>query len=70
MQLKRGLLLSFDAGSYRAELQLAGSLGTALKGIAVARNIDAAEMVIGRKVALLVFDAANPNDMLICAVWE
>ena len=37
--------------------------------IAVARNIDSAELIAGRRVALLLFDPSNPDDMVVCAVW-
>jgi hypothetical protein len=70
MEFRRGTLRQFDAGTYRATVQVAGSLLTVLPGIAVARNIAAAEMTPGRRVALLQFDPSNPDDMVICAVWE
>jgi len=70
MDMKRGILRNFDAGSYTASVQVAGSIATWLTGVAVARNIDSAELVEGRSVALLQFDASNPDDMVVCAVWE
>jgi hypothetical protein len=70
MDIKRGVLRNFDAGSYTASVQVAGSIATWLTGVAVARNIDSAELVGGRSVALLQFDASNPDDMVVCAVWE
>ena len=69
MEIRRGILRGFNAGSYTATVQVAGSIATWLTGVAVARNIDSAEMVEGRSVALLLFDPSNPDDMVVCAVW-
>jgi hypothetical protein len=69
MEIRRGILRAFDAGSYTATVEVAGSIATWLSGVAVARNIDAAEMVTGRRVALLLFEPSNPDDMVVCAVW-
>lgn len=69
MELRRGVVKSFDAGTYRATVQLAGSLAVWLEGIAVARNIPSAEMVAGRYCALVFFDPANPGDGVIVAVY-
>jgi hypothetical protein len=35
----------------------------------VARDIAGAEMVVGRKVCVALFDPSNPNDAAILAVW-
>jgi hypothetical protein len=69
MEMRRAILRAFDAGTYMATVQVAGSLSTYLTEVPVARNIAAAELVNGRNVALLLFDASNPNDMVVCAVW-
>jgi len=69
MEIRRGVLRAFDSGSYTATVEVAGSIATWLSGIAVARNIDAAELITGRRVALLLFDPSNPDDMVVCAVW-
>jgi hypothetical protein len=69
MEMRRGTLKAFDAGAYTATVEMAGSLGAWLSGVAVARNIASGEMVAGRKVALVLFDASNPNDAVVTAVW-
>jgi hypothetical protein len=69
MEIRRGVLRAFDAGSYTATIEVAGSIATWLSGVAVARNIDSAELIAGRRVALLLFDPSNPDDMVLCAVW-
>jgi hypothetical protein len=69
MEMRRGFLRDFDAGSYTATVEVAGSIAVWLTGVPVARNIDSAELVDRRNVALLLFDAANPNDAVLAAVW-
>jgi hypothetical protein len=69
MEMKRGILRAFDAGSYKASVQIAGSLSTYLDGVPVARNIDSAQLINGRRVGLLLFDPSNPDDMVLVAVW-
>ena len=69
-EVRRGVLKSFDAGSYKATVQVAGSLGVWLGGVSVSRDIGAADLVVGRSVALLFFDPSNPEDAVITAVWD
>jgi hypothetical protein len=68
-ELKRGVVQAFNATDYKATVQVAGSLLGWLEGVAVARNIPAVEMVAGRNCALLIFDLANPGDVVVVAVW-
>ncbi len=70
MDMKRGVLRSFDPGTYTAGVQLVGSLSAWLTGVPVARNILAADLVAGRNVAVLIFDLGNPNDAVVAAVWS
>jgi len=69
MNIKKALLKSFDSGSYIASLQLAGSHTAHLEGIAVARNLPADEMVLGRGVAVILFDEHNAKDAVVIAVY-
>jgi hypothetical protein len=69
MEIRRGILRAFDAGSYKATVEIAGSTAVWLTGIPVARNIASGELTAGRKVAVLFFDASNPNDAVLHAVW-
>jgi hypothetical protein len=69
MEIKRGVLRAFDSGSYKATVEIAGSLATFLTGVPVARNIAPAELQTGRKVCLLFFDPSNPDDAVLAAVW-
>jgi len=63
------LLKSFNPGDYTATIQLAGSHKVYLEGIAVARNLPAAEMAVGRKVAIIFFDEHNAKEAVVVAVY-
>jgi hypothetical protein len=69
MNLRKGVLKSFDPGNYTATIQVAGSYKVYLDGIAVARNLPAAEMAVGRKVAVVLFDEHNPKEAVVVAVY-
>ena len=69
MNLRKGILKSFNSGDYTATVQLAGSFKTYLEGIAVARNIPALEMALGRKVAVIFFDEHNAKEAVVVAVY-
>ena len=67
--LRQGTLKAFDNVNWLATVQVAGSLAQWLRGVPVSRSIAAAEMAAGRKVALALFDATNPADAVVFAVW-
>jgi len=67
--IKKAILKSFDANSYTATVQVAGSLSSWLEDVPVSRAIPAAEMIAGRACALLLHDPSNPRDSVIVAVW-
>jgi alpha-D-ribose 1-methylphosphonate 5-triphosphate synthase subunit PhnI len=69
MRLRKGVLNSFNSGDYTAAVQIAGSYKVYLEGIAVARNLPAAEMALGRKVAVIFFDESNAKDAVVVAVY-
>ena len=69
MSLKKGVLQSFDSGSYTATVQLAGSHKVYLEGVAVARNLQTAEMTVGRKVVVIFFEEHNPKEAVVVAVY-
>ncbi len=69
MEMRRAILRAFDSGSYKATVEVAGSIAVWLDGVPVARNIASGELVAGRNVALLLFDPSNQNDAVIAAVW-
>ncbi len=67
-RVRKAILRTFDAGSYTATVQPDGSLATYLAAIPVSRAIPAGELVTGRIVAIVLFDAGNPDDSLVVAV--
>lgn len=69
MNLRKAILKSFNSGNYKATIQLTGSHKIYLEDVAVARNIPAAEMALGRKVAVVFFDEHNAKDAVIVAVY-
>jgi len=69
MSLRKAVLRSFNSGNYTATIQLAGSHKIYLEGVAVARNIPAVEMALGRKVAVVFFDEHNPKEAVVVAVY-
>ncbi len=69
MRLRKGILRSFDSGSYTATVQLVTSYKVYLEDITVAKNLPSAEMVAGRKVAVVFFDENNPKEAVVIAVY-
>ena len=69
MSLRKAILKSFNSGDYTATILLAGSYKVYLEGITVARNLPAAEMALGRKVAVIFFDEHNPKEAVVVAVY-
>ena len=69
MRLRKGVLRSFNSGNYTATVQLTVSYKVYLEDIAVARNLPSAEMVTGRKVAVVFFDEHNPKEAVVVAIY-
>jgi hypothetical protein len=69
MTLRKGVLRSFNSGNFTATVRLAGSYKVYLEDIAVARNLPSAEMITGRKVAVVFFDEHNPKEAVVVAVY-
>jgi len=64
-----GTLKSFNSGTYKARITLTGSLQMSLDNVPVSRAIPSAELVAGRKVALLLLDETKATDAVVVAVW-
>ena len=64
-----GVLRAFVAGTYLARVTLVGSLKMSLSDVPTSRGIPSAEMVAGRKVAVLLFDETKATDGVVVAVW-
>ena len=69
MNIRKGVLKSFNSGNYTAVVQIASSFKVYLEDVTVARNIPSAEMVTGRKVAVIFFDEHNAKEAVIVAVY-
>ena len=69
MRLTKGVLKSFNSSNYTATVRLAGSYKVYLEDVTVARNLPVAEMVTGRKVAVIFFDEHNPKEAVVTAVY-
>jgi len=69
MSTRKGVLKSFNSGNYTATIQLAGSYKVYLEDVTVARNLPSAEMVAGRKVAIVFFDEHNAREAVVVAVY-
>ncbi|HWQ27877.1 MAG TPA: hypothetical protein VNN12_02510 [Dehalococcoidia bacterium] len=69
MTVRYGVVKAFDAGTYRAAVQIAGSDAAWLHETPVARNVPASEVFAGRRCAVLFLDETNPGDAVIIAVW-
>jgi hypothetical protein len=69
IELRKGLLKSFNSGDYTASIQLTGSHKSYLEGVTVARNLPAAEMIAGRRVAVIFFDEHNPGEAVVAVVY-
>jgi len=70
MKLRKAVLKNFNATDYEATVQLTGSYKAYLEDITVARNLPAAEMALGRKVAIVFFDEHNPKEAVVIAVYS
>jgi len=69
MKFKKAELRNFNSGNYTATVRVASSYKVYMEDIAVARNLPSAEMITGRKVAVLFFDEYNPKESVIVAVY-
>jgi hypothetical protein len=67
--IKKGILKSFDSGTYLASVQIAGSLSVWLENVPTSRAIANTDMVAGRNVAVLFINPSNFSDAVIIAVW-
>ena len=66
--LELGILKTWNATTYKAGVQLVGSLTTYLDDISVATNIPSSAMVIGNYV-LVAIPGGNPRDACVVASW-
>ncbi len=68
-EIRQGILKAWDGVTWLATVQLTGSLQLWLTSVPVSRNIAGVEMVVGRKVAVALFDPSNHTDAVVFAVY-
>jgi hypothetical protein len=69
MRLKKAELKSFNSSTYKATVRLAGSYKVYLEDVTVAKNMPAAEMTPGHKVAVLFLEEYSPKEAVVIAVY-
>jgi len=69
MRLRKGVLRGFNSGNYTATIQLTGSYKVYLEEVTVARNLPAAEMTTGRKIAVVFFNEHSPKEAVVVAIY-
>ncbi len=67
--IRKGTLKSFDNPTYKATVQLDGSIATFLTAVPVSRAIPSAELIDGRTAAVLFFSPDNPDDAMVTGVF-
>ena len=67
--LARGTLLAFNSTTFVATVRYADSLTSVVANVPVSRGIASAQMVVGRRVAVALFDASQPLDAMVVGVW-
>lgn len=67
--IERGTLIAFSSGTYLATVRFAASLPGTVANVPVSRGIASAEMTVGRRVAVALFDPAQPVDAMVVGVF-
>ncbi len=65
-----GVIRTFDAANWLADVQLTGSFPTFLTGIAVNRGLNATAIAVGRRCLVVFNDLQNPQDAVLVAVYD
>ncbi|MYD36136.1 MAG: hypothetical protein F4X20_03800 [Dehalococcoidia bacterium] len=70
MELRRGMIRSFDSTTFRADVQLDGSVPTWLTGARISRAIPSTEMLAGRScIVAFASDPSDPTEAVVIAVY-
>jgi hypothetical protein len=67
--IRKGILKAFDGDTYKASVQVIGSLSVWLDNVTVSAALNRADMVAGRSVVLLSLDPSNPDDCILVGLW-
>lgn len=65
----RGVIRYFNPATYRADVELGGSIGTVVEAMPVATHIREKLLVSGRKCGVILFDLNNPSDGCVAFVY-
>jgi len=70
-EMRAGVLLAFNAGTFRARVRFTGttSLHQSLDNIPTNRGIAAGDMIAGRVVAVVIFDETRADDAMVLGVF-
>lgn len=68
--IRRGIIQAFNPATWTATVQVLPSQGNYLTNLQIAKHLLAAEIVPGDQCAVLFFDALNPADALVIAVYS
>jgi len=66
---RKGILRAWDDATYKATVELVGSERIMLEKVPASRGIPTAEMVVGRKVILVLLNPSNPQDAVVVGVY-
>lgn len=69
MDIRRGTVKSFDAGTYKATIDVQGSHVQWLADVPTNRGIAAGDMTAGRTVVVIFFEPGDPADAQILSVF-
>src|SRR5579885_1332429 len=67
--IRRGILTSFNPGTYTANVLLVEATSAFLQGIPVACHLDGTSAQINAMCAILFFDEQNPTDAVVLAIY-
>ena len=67
--IARGVVVSFDGGTYRAVVKLVGSLNAATADLPVCLDVTAGNMVADAQVVVALFDPYNTADGVVLGVY-
>lgn len=68
--IRRGILQSFDSGSYTATVLIIEATNYELSGVPIATSVDGTSAISGANCAVLFFDESNYTDGVIIAVYN
>jgi hypothetical protein len=67
-EVLRGILKGFDAGSYRATLQIEGSRSSFATNVPVSRGIAPGQLVAGRACVVVFLNPEDADDSMVVGV--